>query len=108
MYLEAADNISFIGFRQRTAQRFLICKIGHFNALADIERRAPRIADQITGCGNAEKDKGETSKGRDQGTGVINRADGGVKIIRERQAGVLSISSMKITTGTSVSIRSTS
>src|SRR5262249_6574798 len=52
-------------------QRFLIRKIGHFNTLADIEWCAPRIADQLAGCGNSEKDKGETSKGRNQGTSIV-------------------------------------
>ena len=74
--------------RQATGQRrrFLLGEVGELDAVADIERRARRVLDQIVGGGDADEDERDPLQLRVQGPGLIEKADRRVEVVGEIEA----------------------
>jgi hypothetical protein len=75
--------------RQREAGRqrlgFLYGEVRQLDAVADVERRAAGVFDQLRRTGDAQQREGEPLESRLAGAGVVTGAEAGEEVIRERQ-----------------------
>ena len=71
--------------RQVTGQRrrFLLGEVGELDPVADVERRARGVLDQIVGRGDADEDERDPLQLRVHGPGLIEKADRRVEVVGE-------------------------